>query len=88
LVKLPENVIVPDDKNDVGKKVSKGRNHLKQYSKRVIPLDFGRTFRYLPEGFIEKFAITDQDREYLKQTKMPVFTIGEGSAYLPKSTKK
>jgi hypothetical protein len=59
LNKLPENVIVPDD-IDVGKEVSKGRNSILKEGDSI------GTFRYLPEGFIEKFAITDQDREYLK----------------------
>jgi hypothetical protein len=59
LNKLPENVIVPDN-IDVGKKVSKGRNSILKEGDSI------GTFRYLPEGFIEKFAITDQDREYLK----------------------
>jgi hypothetical protein len=59
LNKLPENVIVPDN-IDVGKEVSKGRNSILKEGDSI------GTFRYLPEGFIEKFAITDQDREYLK----------------------
>jgi len=59
LNKLPENVIVPDD-IDVGKEVAKGKNSILKEGDSI------GTFRYLPEGFAEKFAINDQDREYLK----------------------
>lgn len=56
---LPENVIVPDD-IEVGKIVAKGKNSILKEGDSI------GTFRYLPEGFVEKFALTDEDKKYLK----------------------